>query len=153
MTQKAKVVELNGRFATVEVTRSSACDGCHKQAEGGCAACALIGGQNTMRTRAHNSVGAAVGDVVTVEASSSRTVGYALLVFLFPIIAAAAGYAVASWAGALPDASVLWAFGAFGAAVLAVWAISRFVLSGRCDVYITEVLSGAEPGNTEDKQN
>jgi len=152
MNQKAIVTEVKGKYATVEVTRSSACDGCHKGAEGGCAACSLMGGNNKMRTLAHNSAGASVGDTVNIEASSVRTVVYAVLVFILPIILAAAGYALSLALGATADGAVLWAAGAFAVAFLVVWLVSRFLLSERCDIYVTEIIAGGTD-KTEDILN
>ena len=42
MRQRARVKETNGSYATVEVTRSTMCDGCEKS--GGCGGhCAITG--------------------------------------------------------------------------------------------------------------
>lgn len=144
MTQTAKVIATENGLATVEVVRHSACDGCHKAEEGGCAACSLLGGNNTMRTTARNPLGACPGDRVTVEASSRRTIGYAALVFLFPLLLAAAAYAVGN-AVATEAIAVGAAFVAFVLAFLVVFFVSRIALRGRCDIEITAILDNGDP--------
>ena len=87
MKTKAIVTAVDGRFATVETTRTSACEGCHKASEGeGCSVCSLMGGEQKLSSKAYNPVGAKVGDTVMVESSSARMLWYAALVFLVPIL-------------------------------------------------------------------
>jgi radical SAM superfamily enzyme with C-terminal helix-hairpin-helix motif len=61
MRTKARVIESDGEYVTVLCERTSACDGCHKQAEGECSVCSLMASGKTMKTRAYNAVGAVVG--------------------------------------------------------------------------------------------
>ena len=65
--------------------QTTACDGCHKK--DGCAGCASV-----IDVQAHNDCSAEIGDVVRIEASTGRVLLYALLVFLFPFLPAAAAY-------------------------------------------------------------
>ena len=69
MESIGRVIETSGEIATVEVRRASACEGCHKNAEGGCAVCGLLGGEKirTMKTKAGNGIGAKIGEDVTVH--------------------------------------------------------------------------------------
>ena len=93
MRTQAKVIATDGKYATVQCDRTSACEGCHKMAEGGeCSVCSLLGGARSMQTRAHNAVGARVGDLVEIETATPRVLGYAALVFLLPLAVAFFGY-------------------------------------------------------------
>ena len=97
MESIGRVTETSGEIATVEVRRESACEGCHKNAEGGCSVCTLMGGEKNrvMRTTVRNPIGAKVGDVVRIESPSEKTLAWAALVFLLPLALTAAGFAVA----------------------------------------------------------
>lgn len=100
MLERAVVVETSGKIAVIEASRASMCEGCHKlSGDGSCAGHCEISGLvagngKTVRTRAVNSVGAVVGDKVSVEADSRRMVGYAALVFILPILVCALFYYV-----------------------------------------------------------
>lgn len=93
MKQIGTVVKTENGIATVSVVRASACEGCHRHAEG-CTACSLLGGDNRHTATAANPIGAAVGDCVELEADDRRILAYAALVFLFPLAAALAAYLV-----------------------------------------------------------
>ena len=56
MQTKATVVEVNEQYAVVETERTSACDGCHKAAEGGCSVCSLMSSDRKIRTKAENKM-------------------------------------------------------------------------------------------------
>ena len=93
MEQCGRVKKIKGRFAEVEVTRSSACESCS-------AAHVCPSGRKDAVVRARNDAGAAVGDRVKLETPSGSVLKYAFAVFLFPLIlAAAAFFAVSSFAG------------------------------------------------------
>lgn len=94
MRTKARVIATNGKRATVLCSRTSACEGCHKQSEGDCSVCSLMGGNKTMQAEAYNAIGARVGETVEIETASSRVLGYAALVFLLPVVALILGYLV-----------------------------------------------------------
>ena len=106
MESVGRVVETGEGVATVEVRRTSACEGCHKRADGGCSVCTLMGGENSRvtRTTARNPLGAKVGDRVRIESPASRVLLWAAAVFLLPLAMSAAGFAIAS---ALTD-RILW---------------------------------------------
>ncbi|MBO7148702.1 MAG: SoxR reducing system RseC family protein [Clostridia bacterium] len=92
MIQKAKVTEINGELATVEVSRKSICEGCHNMANSkGCSAC-LTFGDKTAYAKAYNTIGAKVGDRVVVSASSQRVISYCAAIFFLPIVLAFAAY-------------------------------------------------------------
>ena len=93
MRVKAKVIAVEGKYATVLCDRKSACEGCHKLADGGeCSVCSLMGSGQSMQTKAYNAAGAVVGDTVELETASSRVLGYAALVFLLPVAMVILGY-------------------------------------------------------------
>lgn len=148
MTQIAIVKEIDGDgFAVVEASRRSACAGCEQSS--GCENCFLIGGQDTIRTRAKNTVGAGVGDRVMIEAPSGKTIGYAVLVFLFPLLAAGGGYGVAHLFRASEGTAALVSLAAFLAAFAAVYAVSRFLQRGKCGIEITKVLDDSQENMEE----
>ena len=97
MESIGRVTEVNGALAVVEVRRTSACEGCHKSAEGGCSVCTLMGGENSRvtRTAARNPLGAKPGDRVKIESPASRVLLWAAAVFLLPLLMTAAGFAAA----------------------------------------------------------
>ncbi|MCQ2428674.1 MAG: SoxR reducing system RseC family protein, partial [Clostridia bacterium] len=78
MTGSARVrsVSADGKNAVVETERKSACEGCHKGAEG-CDACSLLGPNGKISCPAVNAAGASVGDTVEIESSSRRKLLYA----------------------------------------------------------------------------
>ena len=127
------VVAAAGDCATVEVRRTSACEGCHKSAEGGCSVCTLMGGENSRATRARvrNPLGAKPGDRVRIESPASRVLLWAAAVFLLPL-----GHALMD--------SVAWQAAGAGIGFLLCFAGLRF-LSGALkrrppDAVITEIL-------------
>lgn len=91
MRQRAKVREVMGRYAVVEVARSTMCDGCEKSGGcgGHCAITGIVGDSRPMTARALNPVGAGVGEVVEVESEERVVLGSAALVFLVPLLACA----------------------------------------------------------------
>ena len=96
MRQKAVVVAVKDSVATVEVLRSTMCEGCEKSKDGGACACgALLGATRSMRADAENPVGASDGDTVEVETDSRTVLGSAALVFLLPVVLALVFYLIA----------------------------------------------------------
>lgn len=141
MKTRATVLSVNGKYATVQTERTSACEGCHKAAQGeSCSVCSLMGSQRKIEALALNTVNAGVGDAVWIESKTSRMLWYALLVFVFPILAALLAAALASLFS--KSGAVLLASGgaAFVLAFVAVFVYSRIVEKTRCDIEITEVI-------------
>ncbi len=127
LEQVGTVVDTDGVVATVSFMRASACEGCHRHAEG-CSACSLLGGDRRHLARVRNPIGAPAGARVRVASSERRMLAYAALVFLFPLLLALAFYLVgaAVWgAGSLP-AGLLAAAG-FLLAFLVTMSISAFL--------------------------
>ena len=109
MTQKARVISLDGDYAVVRVSRKTICEGCHNT-DSSCSACFAFGDKNA-ECRALNLCGAQVGDTVTVKTESSRIIGYAALVFIAPIVIALAAYILSQQLGsAYPTLMVLVGF-------------------------------------------
>ncbi len=94
MVQKAKVVDISGNLAVVEVSRRAMCDGCHKTGCGGkCAMSAIFATGSTMTASAANDIGAEIGDTVEIETSDREVLGTAAVVFILPIIIGGLFYA------------------------------------------------------------
>ena len=140
MVTKARVIQTEGRIAIVETKRLSACDGCHKAEEGGCSVCSLMGGDRKIATKALNSLGAEVGDVVTIESKTTRMLLYGLLVFILPIIIALLAWGISSQITSNIAIQTVSAFCGFALALAGVALYSKKVLACRCDVEITEIL-------------
>lgn len=144
MDTKATVISTEGEFAIVETKRKSACDGCHKQKEGSsCAMCTLMGDKAELRTRARNPIGAKVGDEVMIESPSGRVLAYGALVFLMPLVLGLLFYFLCSLVTASEPIRLCGAILAFGGAYVFLWIYSRSVISRRCDVTVTRILSAA----------
>jgi positive regulator of sigma E activity len=146
MRTKAYVVELNGTRATVEIERASACEGCHKQAEGGsCSVCTLMGGENQRhRAVAENSLGARVGDTVYVESPTAKVLGYAFLVFVLPVLLAMIGYGIAAIVSEKDPIRLLGALIGFAGAFVGLRIYSATIAKKRVDVVITEILTSEQ---------
>ncbi len=140
MQTKAVVVEIDGKFATVETERKSACEGCHKAEEGGCSVCSLMGGDRKIATKALNSMGAKVGDVVTIESKTARMLWYGLLVFILPIVIALLSWGISSQLAANVAVQTVSAFAGFALSLTGVAIYSKKILACRCDVEIVEIL-------------
>ncbi len=138
MRQIGIVSEVYDSFAVVEVSRKSACEGCHANADGACGACVAFGDKKTT-AKAANPVGAKIGDRVIIETESKTVVLYAAAVFLFPIILGIIGYFVGGLA-AHTAAPYVGALAGFVAAFIVVWLTLNRVASKRYDVKIVSIL-------------
>ena len=138
MRQIGIVTAVESGYSIVEVSRKSACEGCHANADGNCSACITIGKRTTV-CRAENLVGAKVGDRVAVETESGTVLLYAAAVFLFPLILAVIGYFAATF---IPYEAAPY-IGAVSGFVIAfptvVFTLNRKA-SKRLDVKIVQVL-------------
>ena len=93
MKQKATVVAIDGKYATIKVDRASMCDGCHKSGcSDGCALYKVFGAKSEFVSVALNRAGAKTGDRVVVETPDSTVNISAFFVFLLPVLVAAAVY-------------------------------------------------------------
>ena len=116
MLQTAKVVKLreDGR-AEVAVTRQSACGHDCAKCGGGCANLTIM---PTVTVWAENPVRAMEGDTVTVESSSRRVLGAAVLVYLVPFLLFFLGYCGGRGAGFGEGGAVGLGFAGFAAGLL-----------------------------------
>lgn len=146
MRTKATVKELRGELAIVEAERASACEGCHKKAEGenGCAVCSLVGGERKFTATADNRIGARIGDVVFVESATARVMLYAAMVFLLPILLAFAGFGVAAFFTPSTGLRLVGALIGLALCFLGLRIYSARLQRERPDVVITEILSRQE---------
>jgi positive regulator of sigma E activity len=148
MLTKATVLNTEGNVALVEVERSSACEGCHKNESGeGCSVCTLTGGNRKFSAKALNKVGAVKGDKVEITSSSSRVLFYSALVFLLPVVVGLAFYFVAQ---RLLDAELYHYISLVCGFVLSfasVWIYSKKVGEKRFDIEIVRVLASGETEN------
>ena len=140
MVTEATVISVSGEFAVVESHRKAACDGCHKNAEGGCSICTLAGGDATVRLKVKNKSGARVGDRVVVSTESRRVLGYAWLVFLMPIVLAGVCYSVGFKIWQDEMAAVLASIGGMVISFAGVGIYSRLSVSKRCDAEIVDII-------------
>ena len=93
MTRNAIVVETTPDYAVVEVTRESACAGCHNSDN--CSICKIgLTDHAEMRSKAANPLGAREGDTVQIETDSATILRYSAAVFLLPLALGAAGYII-----------------------------------------------------------
>lgn len=147
MRQRATVLELNGKNAVISVRRSSMCEGCEKKGGCGssCTAGELLGANKTMTVFASNEIGAEKGDIVEIESESRTVLGYAALIFLFPLVVCALAYSVGSMLGAGEMASMLGAGVGFAAAFLLIIAFDRLKKKkGKPDIRIVKILRDGE---------
>lgn len=141
----------NGR-ATVSVLRASACEGCHRHAEG-CSACSLLGGDNTHTATAANPIGARVGDRVELEADDSRILGYAALVFVFPLVAAFVAYLIATAFLGEGTTALLCAALGFVLSFVIVFFVSLVLAKGKPAVTIVNVIKHREEEDSASPSN
>ena len=93
MTRNAIVVETTPDYAVVEVTRESACAGCHNSDN--CSICKIgLTDHAEMRSKAATPLGAREGDTVQIETDSATILHYSAAVFLLPLALGAAGYII-----------------------------------------------------------
>ena len=137
MQQIGIVRALEGDFAMVEVSRKSACEGCHAAVDGECSACISFGNKS-LSTRAENSIGAKVGDRVLLETSSKTVLLYAVSVFLFPLILGIVGYLIGNLFTV--TTAYIGAVLGFALAFVIVWATLNRYAAKHPDVHITKIL-------------
>jgi positive regulator of sigma E activity len=137
----AKVIEVNSEYTVVETARKSACDGCHKNADGNeCTICTIMGPNRTIRAHAVNKVGAVVGDNVEISSSSSRILFYALLVFIVPVVCGLAAYFITRHFGAADVVVYSSVVGGFILPFIPIGIYSSVVVKKRNDIVIKRIL-------------
>lgn len=143
MITNATVIEiLSDKVAVVEAARKSACDGCHKMAQGeNCSVCTLLGGDRKITAKANNKIGAEVGDRVEIESSSGLLMLYAVIIFMLPIVAALAAYYTAQALGASEKVRLVAVAVAFVLVTATDIAVSYVIGKRRCDVNIVKIIN------------
>ena len=148
METKATVISTEGEYAIVRADRKSACDGCHKQKDGGgCAMCTILGDKKALDTRAKNPVGAKPGDSVLLATESRRVIGYAALVFLLPLVLGMLFYQVGRLLSQVVLLHYLLMLAGFAGSFIFLWFYSKTVIASRCDVVIKAVLPSEGGGD------
>ncbi len=141
MQTTATVIRIAGDRAIVTVERQAACDGCHKNKDGGtCSICSLTGAGRKFEATAINTIGAGVGDRVTVSTDSGRVLGYSVLVFLVPLVAGIAFYFLAGFLTNDDFWRCVALIIGFGFSFFGIWIYSRVVSKRRCDVEIVAIV-------------
>ncbi len=145
MQQIAKIIGTNGNIALIEASRSTVCEGCTSTDCGGaCKAAALFSNGKPMKTRAKNAAGAEPGDLVEVESSSLSVVLGALVVFVFPIVAAIGAYFFGSFLFSDKTASLISAGVGFVLSWVVVLLIERAVRKRGPSLEVTRIIRRAD---------
>ena len=140
MTRNAIVVETTSDYAVVEVTRESACAGCHNS--GNCSICKIgLTDHAEMRSKAANPLGAREGDTVQIETDSATVLRYSAAVFLLPLALGAAGYII----GYIADFDIMIRYIISLIGFAAAFVILKIFLEKRAakrlDVRITQIIA------------
>ena len=140
MTRNAIVVETTPDYAVVEVTRESACAGCHNS--GNCSICKIgLTDHAEMRSKAANPLGAREGDTVQIETDSATVLRYSAAVFLLPLALGAAGYII----GYIADFDIMIRYIISLIGFAAAFVILKIFLEKRAakrlDVRITQIIA------------
>lgn len=142
MLQRAKVIETEGKYAVIEVSRKAMCDGCHNSACGdGCPMGKLFGATSSdLRAKAVNRIGAKPGDTVFVETKTSTVMSEALLIFIIPIVLAAAGYAVAGLFSAADCVRYICAAAGFAVPMIVAGIVEKKKKAAEPEIIISEII-------------
>lgn len=143
MRVKATVIRLEKKFAIVESERLSACEGCHKHAEG-CSVCSLMGPNKKISAKAKNTLGAGLGDIVEIETQTKTVMFYSFLVFVLPIALMLAFYGIASFFGLAELWRCLAAIGGFVLTFIFLLIYSKFRVENKCDAEIIKIIERKE---------
>ena len=140
MTRNAIVVEATPDYAVVEVTRESACAGCHNSDN--CSICKIgLTDHAEMRSKAANPLGAREGDTVQIETDSATILHYSAAVFLLPLALGAAGYII----GYIADFDIMIRYIISLIGFAAAFVILKIFLEKRAakrlDVRITQIIA------------
>ena len=140
MIRNAIVVETTPDYAVVEVTRESACAGCHNSDN--CSICKIgLTDHAEMRSKAANPLGAREGDTVQIETDSATVLHYSAAVFLLPLALGAAGYII----GYIADFDIMIRYIISLIGFAAAFVILKIFLEKRAakrlDVRITQIIA------------
>ena len=119
MTQFAIIKKLPSPYkAEVEVLRGTACGD-------SCESCGVCHYASKIRVEARNDIGAQVGDRVEIEATTSRILGAAVLVYVVPFVLFFIGYALAAALSMTEVMRVVMSFAFFALGLGVVVAVGR----------------------------
>jgi len=154
MLTTAKVIDLEGEIAIVEVKRKSACENCHKMTTGeGCGVCSLLGSDSRFTSRALNRIGAQKGDRVEVQSATGRVLMYSALVFLAPVVVGLLLYALAGLWSESEVLRIAMLVGGFLACFVGLWIYSKCFVSKRYDAEIVRILPAEASQDHTEKEN
>ncbi len=147
LTKTGVVKAVHGRMASVVTRLEPECESC--KAKHTCSS--FGGGGANMEVRARNTVGAQVGDVVTIGIGSGSFLKLTFLIYMVPILAlvgcALCGYGLAALFTANKDLLVggLGAFGLFGSFF---WLKKKANKLSARQEFIPEIISKRSPERT-----
>ncbi len=143
MKERAIVVKTAGKIAVLQIEKHPECDACK--------ACAFRAGKSTVKVKAKNGIGAQAGDEVVVQAEKDNRLLASFIVYVIPVLLAAAGVA----AGAAALKSELWAallcLAGLTLGFVAVYVLDKFAARSRgFGMEIVEICQNNKE-NQEDK--
>ncbi len=119
--------------AEVEVMRGTACGG-------DCGSCEACHYTSKIRVEATNEIGAQPGDRVEIEATTSRILGAAVLVYVVPFVLFFIGYAIAAAFSLGEGLSMVVSFAAFAVGMLITVLVGRRQKKNPITYNITRVI-------------
>lgn len=119
MLSEGTVLRVDGKFVTVGVKRHTACDTCRAQCGGHCDKA------DTLETTVENTMGAEVGDRVRLYTKTSTVLGYAMLVFILPLVFGILGYLIPYLLGAPTPVSAIVAAVTFLLTFVLIWVLYK----------------------------
>ena len=153
MLTTAKVIDLEGNIAIVEVKRKSACEGCHKMTSGeGCGVCSLLGSDSRFTSRALNRIGAKIGDSVEVQSATGRVLLYSALIFLAPVVVGLLLYGLSGFWFEAETPRIMMLLGGFCACFAALWIYSKCFVAKRYDAEIVRILRAESSHDQAEKE-
>lgn len=78
MKEYGRVVAIEGADAMIKFVRTSACGRCH--------ACGMLSGQNEIVVNVPNTMGAEVGDRITINIRIKKALGASAIAYVFPLV-------------------------------------------------------------------
>ena len=121
MVERGVVTKVKGKRATVSFDRRSACDSCHM--------CAVTKDGMKVEIVVENTLGANVGDFVTVEMGEKFVLTAATIVYVLPLVLVGAGIGIGTLISEL--AQIIMAVGGLVVGFAIAFLLDRFVIRKR----------------------
>lgn len=121
MVERGVVTKVKGKRATVSFDRRSACDSCHM--------CAVTKDGMKVEIVVENTLGANVGDFVTVEMGEKFVLTAATIVYVLPLVLVGAGIGIGTLISEL--AQIIMAIGGLVVGFAIAFLLDRFVIRKR----------------------